>query len=235
MTSYTTIKSMIESRYLEIKNCGANSAGGGGFRVGNTCARGGKDYHQIENHQEWDHLRNQQQSAASRIPAGITKEEPGSHEWASEVAEKWSGTIEERNAIQQHIRLSNPVNIYLRTGQYRYESDKEDVQSRIAGLDKAFTRPYNTAPQNLIVYRGLHKEALVDEKSFVDRGFPSVSYKPLTSFGTEKGRISIRIPKGFPMIFGSYNEAEMILPRNVKFTKGKDGVWNISIKKRGNA
>lgn len=41
MTSYSTVKSMVESRYLELKNCGANSPGGGGFRSGNTCARGG--------------------------------------------------------------------------------------------------------------------------------------------------------------------------------------------------
>lgn len=42
MTSFQTVKSMVESRYLELKNCGANSPGGGGFRAGNTCARGGK-------------------------------------------------------------------------------------------------------------------------------------------------------------------------------------------------
>ena len=41
MTSYSTIKEMISSRYLELKGCGANSPGGGGFRTGNTCARGG--------------------------------------------------------------------------------------------------------------------------------------------------------------------------------------------------
>lgn len=42
MTSYSTVKSMVQARYLELKNCGANAAGGGGFRAGNTCARGGK-------------------------------------------------------------------------------------------------------------------------------------------------------------------------------------------------
>lgn len=41
MTSFQTVKSMVESRYLELKNCGANSPGGGGFSAGNTCARGG--------------------------------------------------------------------------------------------------------------------------------------------------------------------------------------------------
>lgn len=40
MTSYHNIKSMIKSRYLEIKGCGANREGGGGFQTGNTCARG---------------------------------------------------------------------------------------------------------------------------------------------------------------------------------------------------
>lgn len=38
---YGMLKSMIEERVEEIKACGANKPGGGGFAAGNTCARGG--------------------------------------------------------------------------------------------------------------------------------------------------------------------------------------------------
>lgn len=44
MVSYSELKSSIIFRYVEIKNCGANSPGGGGFRSGNTCARGGGSF-----------------------------------------------------------------------------------------------------------------------------------------------------------------------------------------------
>lgn len=39
---YGMLKSLIEERVEEIKACGANKPGGGGFAAGNTCARGGK-------------------------------------------------------------------------------------------------------------------------------------------------------------------------------------------------
>lgn len=39
---YGMLKSMIEERVEELKACGANKPGGGGFAAGNTCARGGK-------------------------------------------------------------------------------------------------------------------------------------------------------------------------------------------------
>lgn len=38
---YGLLKSAIEERVVEIKACGANKPGGGGFSTGNTCARGG--------------------------------------------------------------------------------------------------------------------------------------------------------------------------------------------------
>lgn len=38
---YGLLKSAIEERVVEIKACGANKPGGGGFSAGNTCARGG--------------------------------------------------------------------------------------------------------------------------------------------------------------------------------------------------
>lgn len=41
MLNFNTLKSRIESRYSELKGCGANKPGGGGFSAGNTCARGG--------------------------------------------------------------------------------------------------------------------------------------------------------------------------------------------------
>lgn len=37
------LKSLIEERVVELKGCGANKPGGGGFAAGNTCARGGSD------------------------------------------------------------------------------------------------------------------------------------------------------------------------------------------------
>lgn len=38
---YGMLKSLIEERVVELKACGANKPGGGGFSAGNTCARGG--------------------------------------------------------------------------------------------------------------------------------------------------------------------------------------------------
>lgn len=39
---YGLLKSLITERRDELKACGANKPGGGGFSAGNTCARGGK-------------------------------------------------------------------------------------------------------------------------------------------------------------------------------------------------
>lgn len=39
---FTSLREDISSRYSELKACGANKPGGGGFSTGNTCARGGK-------------------------------------------------------------------------------------------------------------------------------------------------------------------------------------------------
>lgn len=39
---YGMLKSLIEERFEELKGCGANKPGGGGFAAGNTCAHGGK-------------------------------------------------------------------------------------------------------------------------------------------------------------------------------------------------
>lgn len=39
---YGMLKSLIEERVVEIKGCGANKPGGGGFSAGNTCGRSGK-------------------------------------------------------------------------------------------------------------------------------------------------------------------------------------------------
>lgn len=41
MVSYAELSNQIHARYFEIKACGANKPGGGGFTSGNTCARGG--------------------------------------------------------------------------------------------------------------------------------------------------------------------------------------------------
>lgn len=40
-TGYGLLKSLITERVEELKGCGANKPGGGGFSAGNTCARGG--------------------------------------------------------------------------------------------------------------------------------------------------------------------------------------------------
>lgn len=40
-TGYGLLKSLITERVEELKACGANKPGGGGFSAGNTCARGG--------------------------------------------------------------------------------------------------------------------------------------------------------------------------------------------------
>lgn len=39
---FKSLSDGISSRYSEIKACGANKPGGGGFAAGNTCARGSK-------------------------------------------------------------------------------------------------------------------------------------------------------------------------------------------------
>lgn len=39
--NFKSLSEEISSRYVEIKSCGANKPGGGGFTAGNTCARGG--------------------------------------------------------------------------------------------------------------------------------------------------------------------------------------------------
>lgn len=39
--SFKSLSNSIASRYEELKACGANKPGGGGFSTGNTCARGG--------------------------------------------------------------------------------------------------------------------------------------------------------------------------------------------------
>lgn len=43
MDKYYQLHRAILLRRSELKGCGANSAGGGGFRTGNTCARGGPE------------------------------------------------------------------------------------------------------------------------------------------------------------------------------------------------
>lgn len=40
-TGFGLLKSLITERAIELKACGANKPGGGGFSAGNTCARGG--------------------------------------------------------------------------------------------------------------------------------------------------------------------------------------------------
>lgn len=39
--NFKSLSDNISSRYEELKACGANKPGGGGFSAGNTCARGG--------------------------------------------------------------------------------------------------------------------------------------------------------------------------------------------------
>lgn len=41
MVSYAGLKSSVVLRFSELKGCGANKPGGGGFSAGNTCAKGG--------------------------------------------------------------------------------------------------------------------------------------------------------------------------------------------------
>lgn len=46
---YGMLKSLIEERVEEIKSCGANKPGGGGFTAGNTCGKGGSSVAGPEN------------------------------------------------------------------------------------------------------------------------------------------------------------------------------------------
>lgn len=58
---YGLLKSLITERVAELKGCGANKPGGGGFSAGNTCARGGGSFHKgdmvtISNAKQYDAL-----------------------------------------------------------------------------------------------------------------------------------------------------------------------------------
>lgn len=57
MINFREISSQINSRYTELKGCGANKPGGGGFAAGNTCARGGGKQSTLLVDNNFDHDR----------------------------------------------------------------------------------------------------------------------------------------------------------------------------------
>lgn len=205
-------------------------------RPGKVGGSGSGEYEEISSWQEFEHLKNLQAKGVHKRPTGLLDDiytpstdewDPPPQEWWNALAERWGPSSPEVEAIEKHIRLSNDVNRYLRAGD-EY-AGKEVIEQRVKALDLAFTRPYNVSPKNLIVYRGPQLASQLDMSSFVEKGFPSTSYTHIDQFSQGGRSMKIRLPEGFPAIFASPHEREIILPRGITFTKAKDGIWDVKL------
>jgi hypothetical protein len=125
------------------------------------------------------------------------------------------------SAIDEYQWLSNDVNSALREGKELSGRIKRIVD----GLEDAFTLSGYKSPADVVIYRG-SPERFTDRDSFTDKGFSSLSVYSDSAhrFGHV---ISVLIPKGFPSIFTTTAEGEVILPRGTNFRKTGENEFTV--------
>ena len=153
------------------------------------------------------------------VPPGTDTEdlEPG-----DEAFDEASQTIHGiRGALDSYKYFSANLNSDLRKGKTLTGREKEIDKYLELGLSARKAK----APRNMKVYRGMSSEHVSDKFSHKAYTSTSVNEGNARSFGNP---IEILIPKGFPIIPADIGEGEVILPKNVTFTKVGENQYKVS-------
>jgi hypothetical protein len=135
------------------------------------------------------------------------------------------------------------INAYLRDPNYQFGSlKKSDLEKIKNGLDKIFTLPGSTAPENVTVYRGINNKEFYEAVSgagavgqvITDKGYFSTSlaqaraitvakdYKQTPGAVDRPLLVQIEVPRGSKAAYIENtkplaDEDEVLLPRNSRF------------------
>ncbi len=109
------------------------------------------------------------------------------------------------------------INGHLRLGESVYKGVDADVKA----IDSAMKK--NPIKADVVVYRGTRTPPDPKAREFMDRGFISTSTH--NYFRGSRHTMQIKVKAKHPSVWMGGGEFELLLARNTRFTKERDGSW----------